>query len=160
MLPKGLGAALQHHPARARRQQGGCSSSPKLHKRPKPGLPERWISDANTTPLFSQIPPPAPCLCPRPRGSLPFPSFPQKIGRLWTRLPSSDLHQASSSPPPNQKASPPAETQIHSCSVDPDAAGARRAPGRDTTKRIPPILSILPFLMILPPQPRRFYRLS
>ena len=34
-----------------------------------------------------------------------------------------------SSPPPTQKASPPAEN--HSL-VDPDAAGARRAPRRDT----------------------------
>jgi len=55
---------------------------------------------------------------------------------LWMRLPlvkpmdatkGFDPPQASPAPPSTQKAS-----------VDFDAAGARRAPGRDTTKRIPP----------------------
>ena len=44
----------------------------------------------------------------------------REIGRLRARLTSSGPHQASSSPPPNQKASPPAETRFRS--VDPDAA--------------------------------------
>ena len=38
-----------------------------------------------------------------------------------------------SSPPPTQQTS-----------VDPEAAGVHRAPGRDTTKRIPPLLHLFP----------------
>ena len=52
-----------------------------------------------------------------------FPPFPQETARLWTRLPSSSPHPTSS-PPPNQKAPAPIETQIHS--VYTGAAGARR----------------------------------
>jgi len=52
-----------------------------------------------------------------------------------------ELDDKHPSPPPTQKASPPAEK--HS-SVDPDAAGMRSATGRDTTKRIPPLLNPFP----------------
>ena len=44
--------------------------------------------------------------------------------------------------PPSQASPAPPSTQ--QASVDPDAAGARRAPGRDTTKRIPPLLHPFP----------------
>ena len=92
------------------------------------------LAKRNTTALPNL--PPAPYLCPRPQVPLPFPSFPQEIGRVRTRLPSSNPLQASSSPTPNQKAPPPAETQIQS--ADPNSVEARRAPGRDPTKQMPP----------------------
>jgi len=68
--------------------------------------------------------------------------------------PSSDPQQTYSSPSPNQKASPPAKTRIRS--VDPDAAGARCAPGCDPIKRITPPLLQPPLLMVIQTQPRRF----
>ena len=115
------------------------------------GTPEALAHSPNQMPLpLSWVP-----------SSFPL-SLSQAYGRDYRFRPS----QGFSSPPPTQKASPPAES--HSL-VDPDAAGARRAPGRDTTKRIPPFLHPFPpddspsaygvvLVRVRVPQPRRFCR--
>ena len=97
-----------------------------LYNLPKPG--RRWRRSPKHNIIIISISHPAPCPCPRPRAPSPF-LLSQAYGRDYRFRPSPSF----SSPPPTQKAS-----------VDPDAAGARRAPGRDTTKQISPLLHPFP----------------
>jgi len=73
-------------------------------------------------------------------GLLPLPPFPLRKKEAYGCDYMSRPSPSFSSPPPNQKASPPAENQFHSSPVDPNSAGARRAPGRNITKLISPLL--------------------